>query len=735
MKETRKYIGVALAAACCACFAEDVTIENFESGTYGGWTAEGDAFGEAPSTGPIFGQQDTSGYEGRFFANSYFQGDDTTGAITSKEFEIQKDFINFLLGGGARDDVGIELAIDGQTVRKSRPIFSEEKLRFMSWDVKDLKGKTAKIRIFDSARGGWGHILADQIEMSDVYKSEIMPDYKAKFTADKKYILLPVDDSLGDIPFFVDVDGERVTEAQAIRLARGDKIDYYVPINIEKYKGREVAIRFDAHKGYKNLDKISTSDTFEINHDEKFRPSYHFTPFHGWMNDPNGMVWHDGEYHLFYQHNPYGSQWQNMSWGHAVSKDLVTWERLDPKICPDGLGMIFSGSAVVDKNNTAGFGKDAIVAIYTYAGGPQGQMQAIAHSTDKGRCFEKYEGNPVLADRTKGDFRDPKVMWYEPESKWVMSLATGQTISFYESKDLKSWNKLSEFGDGIGAHGGVWECPDLFSLKTSDGKTKWVLFVSINPGGPNGGSATQYFIGSFDGKTFKADKLRYPLWVDYGRDNYAGVTWSGAPGGRRLFIGWMNNWDYAGGTPTLHFKSATTLPRELSLDDGGKLLKSAPIKELERLRAGKMETEGGQNFVKLKDASGGAYEIVAVVRPGSADEFSLSLSNGNGESLDFVFDVKNKTLVADRTQSGRTDFAHNFPSVMKAPLDKSTSYEIRLFIDRGSSELFVNGGRTVMTNLVYPETPYDSIKFEGADGGPKVEALEIYKIAPAAIAK
>ena len=388
MKETRKYIGVALAAVCCACFAEDVTIENFESGTYGGWTAEGDAFGEAPSTGPIFGQQDTSGYEGRFFANSYFQGDDTTGTITSKEFEIQKDFINFLLGGGARDDVGIELAIDGQTVRKSRPIFSEEKLRFMSWDVKDLKGKTAKIRIFDNARGGWGHILADQIAMSDVYKSEIMPDYKAKFTADKKYILLPVDDSLGDIPFFVDVDGERVTEAQAIRLARGDKIDYYVPINIEKYKGREVAIRFDAHKGYKNLDKISTSDTFEINHDEKFRPSYHFTPFHGWMNDPNGMVWHDGEYHLFYQHNPYGSQWQNMSWGHAVSKDLVTWERLDPKICPDGLGMIFSGSAVVDKNNTAGFGKDAIVAIYTYAGGPQGQMQAIAHSTDKGRCFE-----------------------------------------------------------------------------------------------------------------------------------------------------------------------------------------------------------------------------------------------------------------------------------------------------------------------------------------------------------
>ena len=257
------------------------------------------------------------------------------------------------------------------------------------------------------------------------------------------------------------------------------------------------------------------------------------------------------------------------------------WKHLPVAISPDGLGTIFSGSAVVDKDNTAGFGKNAIIAFYTSAG--EQQAQSIAYSLDNGRTFTKYNHNPVIANPNIQDFRDPKVFWYAPEKKWIMSLATSQTITFYASKNLKQWEKLSEFGENIGAHTGVWECPDLFPLSYK-GETKWILFVSINPGGPNGGNATQYFIGNFDGTTFTPDPLPYPLWIDYGRDNYAGVTWSNIPesDGRRIFLGWMNNWDYGNMVPTQNFRSAMTLPRELRLADNGEhlVVASFPIKEI-----------------------------------------------------------------------------------------------------------------------------------------------------------
>ena len=289
----------------------------------------------------------------------------------------------------------------------------------------------------------------------------------------------------------------------------------------------------------------------------KWRQRYHFTPPVSWMNDPNGMVFYDGEYHLFYQHNPLGAEWGNMSWGHAISTDLMHWKQLNVALMPDHLGDIFSGCAVIDKNNTAGFGKDAMVAIYTSAG--KVQSQSIAYSTDKGRTFTKYSANPVITNPGIADFRDPKVFWHNESNQWIMSLATKQTITFYGSANLKSWTRLSEFGDGIGSHGGVWECPDLVPLDYN-GKTKWVLVVSINPGGPNGGSATQYFIGDFDGKTFRADALPYPLWMDYGRDNYAGVTWSNIPenDGRKIFMGWMSNWDYANNVPRLAASSPSS---------------------------------------------------------------------------------------------------------------------------------------------------------------------------------
>ena len=328
--------------------------------------------------------------------------------------------------------------------------------------------------------------------------------------------------------------------------------------------------------------------------DEQYRPKVHFSPKEKWVNDPNGMVYHNGIYHLFYQHHPFSSVWGPMHWGHATSKDLIHWNREPIKIYPDSLGTIFSGSAVVDKSNTSGLGKNGVVllvAIFTQhkeedkkAGKNYFQNQSIAYSLDNGKTWKKYAGNPVLKSPGIPDFRDPKVMWHEPTKKWIMSLAVVDRIYFYSSPDLKNWNKESEFGDSAGAHGGVWECPDLFSLEYN-GKEVWVLIVNLNPGGPNKGSGTQYFLGDFNGKKF----LPYSLetkWLDYGPDNYAGITWSNT-GKRKIFLGWMSNWTYAELVPTETWRSAMTIPRELRIVKiGDKMfVASTIVKEISTIKS------------------------------------------------------------------------------------------------------------------------------------------------------
>ena len=298
---------------------------------------------------------------------------------------------------------------------------------------------------------------------------------------------------------------------------------------------------------------------------EQYRPQFHFTPKAHWMNDPNGMVYLNGKYHLFFQYNPDSTVWGPMHWAHAISKDMIHWKEQPISLYPDSLGTIFSGSAVIDKDNTAGFGKNAMVAIFTHHNKKiedqktgLHQYQSLAYSLDEGKTWTKYKGNPVLPNPGIWDFRDPKVMWHTATGKWIMTLATKDRITFYSSPNLKKWTKESEFGEKLGAHGGVWECPDLFPLEL-EGKTHWVLLVSINPGGPNGGSATQYFTGDFDGKTFKPDAEKQK-WMDYGTDNYAGVTFSNT-GARKVLMGWMNNWNYANVVPTKAWRGATTLPR------------------------------------------------------------------------------------------------------------------------------------------------------------------------------
>ena len=452
---------------------------------------------------------------------------------------------------------------------------------------------------------------------------------------------------------------------------------------------------------------------------EPFRPQFHFSPEANWMNDPNGMVYLDGEYHLFYQYFPDSTVWGPMHWGHAVSTDLVHWEHLPIAIYPDKNGWIFSGSAVIDHNNTSGLGSaqnPAMIAIFTYHDEIRKkeqrndyQTQGIAYSLDKGRSWTVYEENPVLKNPGINDFRDPKVRWYDGEKgngKWIMSLAVWDKISFYSSPNMLDWTFESDFNPEWAAYGGVWECPDLFPLIAADGTKKWVLFVSINPGGPQGGSATQYFVGEFDGKSFTVESTE-TKWLDYGADNYAGVTWSNVPesDGRMLFIGWMSNWQYAQIVPTHPWRSATTLPRNLELvkKDNGYLVASRPVTEIEKLRKESKTVSG--NFFELEN------ELTELILSPNQEDFKIHFSNDKGERV--IIEKLGQELKIDRTQSGVIDFSTEFPVIHNAPLHAIGVENIRLFIDRSSIEIFINEGELVLTELVFPTSPYTKVNLEG----------------------
>lgn len=454
---------------------------------------------------------------------------------------------------------------------------------------------------------------------------------------------------------------------------------------------------------------------------EKYRPQYHFTPPSGWMNDPNGMVYYEGEYHLFYQHNPDSTVWGPMHWGHAVSSDLVHWEHLPIALKPDSLGTIFSGSAVLDQKNTSGLGSEKnppLVAIYTYhnakmekTGSNKFQTQGIAFSTDKGRNWQKYKGNPVLENPGIKDFRDPKVSWHEPSKKWIMALAVKDKISFYSSPNLLDWTFESDFGKNKGAHGGVWECPDLFPLKIN-GQEMWVLLVSINPGGPNGGSATQYFIGDFDGKTFTTQQEE-TLWLDYGTDNYAGVTWSNVED-NRVFMGWMSNWDYANIVPTENWRSAMTIARKLSLGeiDGKKRLISKPLQNYQNQLASKTlnwEIEG-QNAFLIRQVN----EWTEIDFKKDIDEnqsIEIELFNENEESLKLELDLAKEEIVLDRSLIENHSFSEKFKSVQSAPANfKKQNLKIVIYKDASSIEIFINDGEWVMTALYFTEKDLNKMK-------------------------
>ena len=510
-----------------------------------------------------------------------------------------------------------------------------------------------------------------------------------------RYLLLPVQEREEYAAIKVLANNQQV-QALNVKLAV-DHVDYYVPLDIERFGAGELLLDIFFHgdrrftgamKDFLCWKEMKQSNTFDTKNREKYRPVYHHTPVYGWMNDPNGMFYKDGVYHLFYQWNPYGSQWENMTWGHSTSRDLIHWEAQPTAIEADALGTIFSGSCVVDKQ------QDRVVAFYTSAG--QSQTQSMAVSKDGGKTFEKFSGNPVLVS-TEEDFRDPKVMWNDEVKRWIMVLAVGQEMHFYSSANLKDWKYESAFGKEYGCHDGVWECPDLMKLPVrGTDKQKWMLICNINPGGPFGGSATQYFIGDFDGHKFTCDH-KDTRWMDYGKDHYATVTFDNAPEGRRIALAWMSNWQYANQVPTKQYRSANSVPRDLDLFEynGQTYCGVTPSKELLSLRGKVVKTlpQAGEIVVDLK----GSTEI--------------TLSNALGEQVVMVYDASKRTFSMDRTRT-YASFSEAFPCVTTSPVYGDIS-QLRIFIDHCSIEAFDAEGRMAMTNLVFPSEPYNNIKVKG----------------------
>jgi fructan beta-fructosidase len=476
---------------------------------------------------------------------------------------------------------------------------------------------------------------------------------------------------------------------------------------------------------------------------EPYRPQYHFTPPKNWLNDPNGLIYHKGEYHLFYQHNPGGTVWGPMHWGHAVSHDLVNWAHLPIALKPDEIGQIFSGTAVIDWQNTAGFGKETMVALFTHHTHDEKQIQSLAYSLDRGRTWQKYEGNPVLeAPNNIKNFRDPKVFWFQNgqnNGHWVMLLAAGNRVMIYTSPDLIHWEAVSEFGIDFGATCGVWETPELFELPVNGSEEfRWVLTVGIGDCSPAGGSGMQYFIGSFDGKTFLSENPKnMTLWVDWGGDFYAAQSWNENPDPRRIWVGWLNNWRYANQTPTTTWRGSFSIPREVGLfrTPNGIRLIQKPLSELKELR-GKHNVWKNElisaDEVFSPEIQGSTLEIIAEIQVAEmtdADRFRLDIRSGIDEAVTISFGGIPQTLFIDRSKSGQVQFSDHFPSVHTAGLDSLDGIiRLHVFVDCSIIEVFANDGIVVFTEQFFPTSEKVSLEFF-ADGGDVIlKTLDIYEL-------
>ncbi len=702
-----------LAAVLASAAEPDILIADFEWDTWegSGWTVTGEAFGPGPARGTLPNQMQVSGYKGERLVNSFHGGDGPTGTLTSPQFAIERDYVNFLIGGGGYEGkTCMNLLVGGKIVRtatgpNTKPGGSEA-LDWHAWDVRDLAGKEAVLQIVDQASGGWGHINVDHIVQSDRKAERVTLD--RAFLVDKPYLHLPVKNGAPKRLMRLIVDGTMVREFE-IELAEA-KPDFWTYTEVDAYEGKTLRVEVDRMGADSNaLDALSLADAWpelESIYRERLRPQFHFSPARGWTNDPNGMMYYDGQYHLFFQHNPFGTSWGNMTWGHAVSTDMIHWRQLPDAIHPDELGTIFSGCGVVDHKNTTGWQTGEhkpLVAVYTSAGGTNAQSrgqpftQSIAYSTDRGRTFTKCEGNPVLGHIAGGN-RDPKVVWHQPTEQWVMVLYLQRPrFAFFGSPDLKTWTKLSELEIPNGH-----ECPDLFELPI-DGdseNTRWVVWEA----------AGRYLIGRFDGKVFTPESG--VLDSCYGAADYAAQTFSDIPDadGRRIQIAWMRGGRY----PGMPFNQQMTLPRVLTLrttPDGVRLF-IEPVEEVKKLRGRehrRADVALGAAPVKFDGVEGDLFDIEAVLELGEAAAVGIDV---RGHRIEYSAAAKELTAL------GR-----------KAPLEPQDGrIALRILVDRTSVEVFANHGRVQLAGCFLPDDDAREVAAY-AEGGPaKAPSVAVWEL-------
>ncbi|MHB1305705.1 MAG: GH32 C-terminal domain-containing protein [Limisphaerales bacterium] len=693
--------------------ADDLVIADFEGATYGDWTPTGEAFGPGPARGTLPGQMTVDGFKGKGLVNSFFQGDGATGTLTSPEFKLERPFIGFLIGGGKdAEKTCMHLLIDGRIVRTATGPNDQpggrEELASDSWDVSEFAGQTAVIRIVDQATGGWGHLNVDHLVQTDRKPPGWLTNATREFPAfDQRYLHLPIKTGAPKRAVTLLVEG-RVTVKNDIELAPAAP-DWWAPMDVSAWRGQNVALQVDRlPEDSSALSSIEPGDSLKGAEDlygEPLRGQFHFSPRRGWNNDPNGLAFFKGEYHLFFQHNPYGWGWGNMHWGHAVSRDLVHWEELGDPLAPDEFGPMFSGSAVVDWNNTSGLGKDGqppLVLIYTAAGNPA--VQCLASSLD-GRHFTKFSGNPVLKQITGGN-RDPKVIWHEPTQKWVMVLYVtraggAHTVHFFNSPNLREWTQTG-LTEGIANSNYLYECPDFFELPV-DGdasQKKWVLLAANS----------EYAVGTFDGLTFRPEHSQLP--GHRGRGFYAAQTFSDVPAadGRRIQIGWFQT-----ETQGMPFNQSMTIPLELKLvgTSDGPRLTWTPVQELEALRDRTREltpiTLRPDSASPLRGLRGELVELRAEFEPGDASEVTFTV---RGASI--VYDSVKQELVVN---------GHRAP----APL-RQGKQRLTIFCDRTGLEIFASDGLTYVPMPFIPKAGELGIEVRATGGSARISALQVHHL-------
>jgi sucrose-6-phosphate hydrolase SacC (GH32 family) len=695
---------VVLLGCPCVCRAgDDILIADFEQNSYAPWTVTGEAFGPAPAQGTLPGQMHVDGFRGQRLVNTFYQGDKTTGTLTSPSFRIERKFIAFLIGGGKDPaNLAIQLLVDGKAVRNTtgpndRP-GGTERLEPTSWDVSEFAGQAATLRIVDNATGGWGHINVDHIVQTDTKPTGFVNDRERSFAATARYLNIPIRNGAPKRMVTLSVDGKPIVRND-IELA-DDKVDWWAATDISAWHGKTLTLHVDKlHEDSRALASIRQSDTLldaDSLYREPLRGQFHFSPKRGWNNDPNGLVYHNGEYHLFFQHNPYGWSWGNMHWGHAVSKDLVHWQELGDALWPDEMGPMFSGSAVVDWKNTSGFsrdGKPPLVLIYTAAGNPA--VQCLAYSTE-GRAFTKFRGNPVLKQITPGN-RDPKVFWHEPTKRWVMVLYVEldgvHTIHLFTSPNLKDWTFASKTD-------GFYECPDFFELPVDgdEARKKWVLL----------GASSEYQVGSFDGKRFTPETLK--LSGHRGKGFYAAQSFSDVPDGRRIFIGWFQT-----ETKGMPFNQSMTIPLVLGLKQTaeGPRLTFTPARELSVLRA-QTHSPGP---LSLNPGDENPFNSVRTELMELRAEFEC------GDASKVIFNIRGVPVIYDAKKQELLVAGHRAP----APLVDGKQ-RLVIYADRTGLEVFACDGRCYMPLPVNLNSENHTVSVEIRGGPAAFQSLDLHEL-------